>query len=215
MIGGAQGTALMKNGNKISSVADLIVDAAVRRVGNNGKIYTFRSDRYFRFSDAASIPTEIDNSYPEVISGNGYAGVPTDLDAAVVASKDSKLYLFKGNLLYHFTDSKSRVENGYPKKISEEWPRIPDNLDAALLYDGSTYFFKDDKFWLWNDAEDQVANGYPKSISEEWLGIPSNVDAAMTDLDGNAYFFVGKQYYKYQSDNYPRSVCEDFPGLCF
>ena len=195
------------------SVTDFVVDAAFRRSNGNGKIYIYRGGRYFR-SSATSSEFEVENGYPELISGAGFAGAPHDLNAAVVASKDSKIHFFKGSLHYYYDDGKIRVGNGYPKQISEEWPGLPDCLDAALQFNESTYFFKGDEYWLWDDVEDQVADGYPKPIYKDWPGIPNNVDAALTDSDGNAYFFVGKQYYKYDALNYPKPACDGWAGLC-
>ena len=54
---------------------------------------------------------------------------------------------------------------GYPRKISDDWSGLPDNIDAAVTWTDNkkTYFFKDNQYWKFDNM--QPVDGYPKDIS--------------------------------------------------
>jgi hypothetical protein len=79
----------------------------------------------------------------------------------------------------------------YPKLISDRWPGLPDNVDAAAAHPGGTvFFFKGNKTWSY--AGSSLLQGSPRLISDVWEGMPSNVDAAMFYTRFILYFFRGK-----------------------
>jgi hypothetical protein len=85
--------------------------------------------------------------------------------------------------------------DGYPKLISNRWPGLPDNVDAAAAHPrGTIYFFKDDKTWAYRGLF--PLRGYPKLISVDWKGIPNNVDAAMYYEQSTFFFFKGKSVHR-------------------
>ena len=100
------------------------------------------------------------------------------------------------------------IANGYPRRISRDWDRLPSNLDAAFTWtNGKTYFFKGSKYAIpvlfswshtfimnpnryWRFTNQDMDDGYPKEIEKGFEGIPNNVDAAFV-WTGNEkiYFF--------------------------
>ncbi|XP_033108515.1 matrix metalloproteinase-16-like [Anneissia japonica] len=107
---------------------------------------------------------------------------------------------------------------GYPRKISDFFSTLEDNIDASYeRYDGTIMFFKGDRYWEFNG--NNVLPGFPTSIFN--LGdLPIDLDAALNWGDtGYTYFFKGSQYWRYNEpsgrvdDNYPRSIAAGWPGV--
>ena len=75
-----------------------------------------------------------------------YSGVattkrPTVKPAAPRGNDDGSTFAFKGDKYYKLTEN--AIADGYPKLISEGWPGLPSDIDAAFTYkNGKTYFFK-------------------------------------------------------------------------
>ena len=120
---------------------------------------------------------------------------------------EQRTYGFKGK--YYFQLGEDGILSSYPRLIKEEWPNLPNNIDAALFlpakystrYDASkrkrvrvetspavTFIFKGHQYWKINSM--QIERGYPKRISD-WR-IPSNINAAFFNKrDGRIYFIKG------------------------
>ena len=66
-------------------------------------------------------------------SSSGGQGVEDDgticskLDA-IFATADGTTYVFRGSQYWRLTDS--GVAGGYPRRISQDWPGLPDNIQA-------------------------------------------------------------------------------------
>ena len=127
--------------------------------------------------------------------------------------------IIKGSNYWKLTEDLE--EDGYPRKIQEDWPGLPDNIDAAVTWtdNGMTYFFKGDKYWKFDNQE--PIKDYPKLISEGFDGIPNNVDAAFVwGGNGKIYFFKGVKYFfqifVYNLNGLLKSTAgsADFPPLC-
>jgi hypothetical protein len=79
----------------------------------------------------------------------------------------------------------------YPKLISERWPGLPDNVDAAAARPGgAVFFFKGDKIWEY--AGSSLLRGSPRVISDVLVGMQSKVDAAMFYTRFWLYLFKGE-----------------------
>ena len=83
------------------------------------------------------------------------------------------------------------MASGYPCLISEKWPGLPGNVDAATAtVSGQIYFFKGNKYWIYQDTV--PCNSNPFYISMEWPGIPDNIDAVSSRSRSFFYFFKGE-----------------------
>merc|ERR1712226_306140 len=110
--------------------------------------------------------------------GGGGTGDNSDLCGdskfdAIVGTADGNYYIFKGSNYWLLTDD--NIAAGYPRKISDDWPGLPNNIDAGVTWTNNemTYFFKGSQYWKFSNKE--VQEGYPRSISEGFEGIPNNV----------------------------------------
>ncbi|CAL1292800.1 unnamed protein product [Larinioides sclopetarius] len=104
----------------------------------------------------------------------------------------------------------TRIADGYPRKINEDWEGLPGNLDAALTWtNGNTFFFKENHYWRFKNQK--MYSGYPQEISTGFGGIPNNVDAAfLWGGNGKTYFFKGSAYWRYIDPTGP-PVNIDYP----
>lgn len=90
---------------------------------------------------------------------------------------------------------------GFPKNISEQFPGIPNSVDAA--YDvGEIHFFKGKNFWTFNpNTLPNVKPWYPLPISK-WRGIPDDLDDVYIHPNGTTFFFKDDQYYRFNVSSY-------------
>ena len=132
------------------------------------------------------------------------------LDAAV-QTYDGSSYVFSGDKYWKLTSDS--IAAGFPRKISSDWPGLPDNIDAAVTWRTHkvTYFFKGSQYWRFKDRS--PSPGYPKNIMSSWSGLPANIDAAFSwGRNKDLYFFQGSQYWKYNTrmekvePGYPKSI---------
>ncbi len=82
--------------------------------------------------------------FPLKIDDHKLSGIPSDVDAALTLP-DKKIFFFKDNEFWLWGSS------GYPKKISDKWPGIPDDVDSAFYWThtNKVYFFKGEYFFRW------------------------------------------------------------------
>lgn len=98
----------------------------------------------------------MDGEYPREIS-EGFTGIPDNIDAATVWTGNGKIYFYKGTKFWRFDPAqRPPVKSTYPKLISN-WEGLPDNMDAALAYNGYTYFFKGGAYYRFNDRTFSVS----------------------------------------------------------
>lgn len=123
---------------------------------------------------------------------------------------DGNTYAFKGNKYYRLTEN--AIADGYPKRISDGWPGLPGNVDAAFTYkNGKTYFFKGTQYWRYSGR--QMDGDYPKEISDGFTGIPDNLDAALVwGGNGKIYFYKGSKFWRFDPLKRP-PVKSTYPKL--
>ena len=142
------------------------LDAAVTW-GVNGDSFFFKGNRYWKFANASLV-----SGYPKNISE--WNGLPSNLDAALEWFDNEHLYFFKGAKYWKYSMVEKRVKPGYPKKITNSWPDIPNQIDVAFQWiNKKIYFFKSGKYWRVNDAtlsSQEDGPPYPRNVSGWWFG---------------------------------------------
>jgi len=134
---------------------------------------------------------------------------------AIMRSADGSSYVFKREQYWKLT--KDSVAEGYPRRIADDWPGLPSELDAAFTWEntGATYFFRGNNYWKFQNRS--PAPGYPKTIQEGFPGIPSGVDSAFVwGGNGKIYFTKNDKYWKFdpernphvQESHYPKPISE-------
>ena len=129
---------------------------------------------------------------------------------AIFMTEDQRAYVFRKD--YYLVLGRGGIMDGYPRKIRDDWPQLPDNIDAAITYDtlyGYVYdwsqskyfktkvlderifFFKGNQAYLYY-ADKKLERGYPKSISDAFPGLPNNIDGAFRwSRNDRPYFMKG------------------------
>ncbi|WP_211828910.1 hemopexin repeat-containing protein [Kistimonas asteriae] len=156
-------------------------------------------------------------------------------DAGMAATKwdNGKVYFFRGNQYYRFDLGNDSVDSGYPAGISGGWSGLDrftggaSDIDAVINWgNGKAYFFKDDEYIRYDIDADRADDGYPMKIAEQWpelakfQGGARDIDAAINWSNGNAYFFKGAEYIRYNLSSgkvdvgYPMLISDTtWPGL--
>ena len=126
-----------------------------------------------------------------------------------------RTFFFKGAYYARLTKV-GEMASGHPRRISDDWPGLPSNIDAALYWapvvsyrdvDGvrrrtitrtsRTYFFRGSQYWRYENM--RLLAGYPKSISSGFRGLPDNIDAAFVwGANDKTYFIKGTSKLVYQ-----------------
>jgi hypothetical protein len=178
----------------------------------DGAVYFIRGDKYVRY-DRAARKADTPEQVSELIPGLSELGFER-ADAAfrgayLVSAKgeklDRKLFLFRKNRFIRLDLDKWRVDEGYPKLISEGWPGVTfEQIDAVLATDPETvYFFYGNQYIRFNPLKNRADAGYPLLISKRWVGVTfERIDAALYWGNGTAYFFKEDQHIRYDLANY-------------
>lgn len=142
---------------------------------------------------------------------------------AVAVKLDARrLYFFHGNTYVRYDMGTDRAVEGYPFKISGNWPGLwSQNIDAAVNWgNGKVYFFKGDEYIRYDIALDKSDPGYPKKIKDNWPGLwNADLNSVVNWDNGKVYFFKGDEYIRYdiasdKSDpGYPKKIKDNWPGL--
>ena len=130
-------------------------------------MYFFGNDKYFKYQGGELSEGIMMNDKDE----SEFQGLPTKFDCAMNSEENSIIVIFKGNDVYNFSLATKDMISGYPKKIEDEYPEIPNNLDACVLFEENVYFFKNNLVYRLDfalDTSNKVADGYPKKIQEEF-----------------------------------------------
>jgi Hemopexin/Astacin (Peptidase family M12A) len=138
---------------------------------------------------------------------------------------NGKAYFFKGAQYMRYDPKTDKVDPGYPKAITGNWPGFPAGfaagVSAAVLWtNGKAYFFKGNQYIRYSLSGDKVDPGYPKAIAGNWPGLwADNIDAAVVWPNGKAYFFRGPNYMRYDiatdkvDSGYPKAITGNWPGF--
>ncbi|XP_071808779.1 matrix metalloproteinase-19-like [Asterias amurensis] len=176
-----------------------------------------RSTYIFEGSDVWKVEqgaNAIADGFPKSIAST-FAGLPSDLDAALYYPRNQRTYFFKGSQYWRFNNE--AADAGYPRDIGDNWVGLPDDLDAAFVWSGNgrIYFIKGDEYYRFSS---RVDTGYPRPLSV-W-NIPGNqVSAATQWINSRTYFLTSSgDYYRFNDRNfdvdagYPRDVATNWQG---
>ena len=129
---------------------------------------------------------------------------------------------------------KMAPRTGAAFNIAQNWHQLPKgfegDFDACLNgggpFAGNMYIFKGKQYIKYSWNTDRAEPGYPKTIAGNWPGMPqdfcSDIDAAVNGMgpfSGNAYFFKGGSYVKFDWANdrayadCPKRIAGNWPGL--
>jgi matrix metalloproteinase-14 (membrane-inserted) len=79
--------------------------------------------------------------------GDGFTGVPDNIDSAFVWGGNGKIYFFKGDEYWKFDPSrKPPVRSVYPRPLTN-WDLPADVGGAVKWKNGYTYFFHGDEYY--------------------------------------------------------------------
>jgi len=156
---------------------------------NNGVIYMFAGDKYYRYDEDIH---NINEKYPKKIE-EFWKGVPDSIDD-VFMDKEERTYFIKDGLAYQFVQAQSSAR--YPKPISTIWKGVPDSVRAGFQYsDGYLYLFDDKVYYKVNTTTETVVAGYPQLMSSRFKGVPEDVASALTWYNDDVYFFKNESYW--------------------
>ena len=154
--------------------------------------FPLQKERYFVF-DASSDPHYKRggifnlNINPSMSYHVGFRGLKHHryIDAAMVmrykGARRRASFIFQDEWVYkwdlldanwdrHLIPSE-RVAKDWPKKISEVFPGLPNNIDTAFTWgvDGNTYFFKGEHQYVWNRRTNRVDG--PTPFFNDWKDV--------------------------------------------
>ncbi|XP_066556189.1 matrix metalloproteinase-20-like [Amia ocellicauda] len=136
------------------------VDAAYE-VPEKGTAYLFKGSNYWTSRGLQTI------GGPRSITDFGLPSRVRHVDAAVYLKDTKQTLFFVGNDLYSFNQANSQLEEGYPKKIEEEFSGIRGKVDAAVEVNGFLYLFSGpNAYKLDSEREDVIRIVKANS----WLG---------------------------------------------
>lgn len=121
----------------------------------------------------------------------------------VIAYLGNRLFVFKGKFVTELDFNTKTKKMGFPKKIENLFPEIPQNIDAAYVHPTNKdfYFFKDKLVYRFRPIPSnagaslgKLLSGYPKNISTEFKGAPDYPDVVFTvpDEKERRYTFIAK-----------------------
>jgi hypothetical protein len=142
----------------------------------------------------------------------------------------TKVYMFFNQQYLRYDRGNDRADEGYPLSIGDHWPGFSaagfdTGVDAGIDWgNGKAYFFKGSQYLRYDIAQDKVEDGYPLPIGGQWpgfteAGFDSGIDTCINWGDGNAYFFKGDKYLRYNiaqdkvDAGYPLNTAEFWPGF--
>ncbi|AWW74245.1 hypothetical protein CD351_07355 [Erythrobacter sp. KY5] len=176
-------------------------DAAVNHP--NGKIYFFKGDRYWRYDPAKNA---VDHTNVRKIGKDGWQGVPTNLDAALLHPKNGKIYFFKGNRYWRFDPSAGidRVDHDDVRTIgSSGWGGVRGDIDAAVVHPNGTHalFFYGPYYrtYRFGGSAGALMNLRDPRDGTQFPYLYGNFNAVVIDpASKNGHFFTAEHW---QADN--------------
>ncbi|XP_078515686.1 matrix metalloproteinase-18-like [Lissotriton helveticus] len=170
-----------------------------------GAIYAFKGKHFWELNQLSKTLTP-KKGYPQLITSKWK--LPASIDASIrmqnpAGDQDGKIFFFKGDQYWKF--DQDQMEAGYPKKIKDGFPGVPDNVDAAftqpaiiaksgkVIRGERLFFIKGDQYVLYDAA---IGNSTePQSLLEQWVGAQTPISAALS-YKNEIYLISAKKFQK-------------------
>ncbi|XP_071965059.1 macrophage metalloelastase-like isoform X2 [Antedon mediterranea] len=110
--------------------------------------------------------TKINN--PQLISNLGKR-MPPKVDAAFYSSTENKAYLFLDDSVWRYDEMIRKVDNGYPKPISVEFPGIGSKVDMAFRGEQDSVYFVTNRVLRQVDLVHRRVTKEPIFLAEAFL----------------------------------------------
>ena len=105
------------------------------------KILVFRNSHYMILNDNGVEP---DYPQPNTNFMQFEGKVDACFSLAATSQLPFRLYLFQGDKVFLYEENSQNLRAGYPKKISDVFHNVPNNVDSAFMWSGNgrIYFTK-------------------------------------------------------------------------
>ena len=143
-------------------------------VWNNGKAFFFRGDEYIRYD---LYQNRVEPGYPQKLDSGNWLGWPEHfhqgIDAAVLWN-NGKAYFFRGDEYIRYDIYQEMIDPGYPKKIKESWPGLPQqfttDINAVIqLNNQQAYFFHNDEYIKYDILQNCTLSTSPHKVNDNWF----------------------------------------------
>ena len=145
--------------------------------------------------------SELDNElgkYSKQITFDNLCGKNSKIDA-ITRTEFGNSFVLKENLIWHIkglTNWRIVDYDGWPKKITQIFADLSDNIDSAYFTQNHYFFTKGELIWKYKVNEKKLfdyklVSGYPKLLAIEFPKIPfKSVDSAFS-IGESVFFFKG------------------------
>ncbi|XP_026502783.1 interstitial collagenase-like, partial [Terrapene carolina triunguis] len=113
---------------------------AAYEIDKKDQVFLFKGNQYWVVSGYSVHP-----GFPRNIHTLGFPRYVKTIDAAVYDENTKKTYFFVGDKYWSYDEVTESMEKGYPRRISVDFPRIGNKVDAAFQEKGNFYFFHGSK----------------------------------------------------------------------
>ncbi len=109
----------------------------------------------------------------------------SDVDSALALRSEGLTYFFNGALCWRYDGNAMQMEDGYPRKISDEWKGGPKKVDAAFRFKGVTFLVRGNQYWSYSDGSMKADSKEPRWFTVDFLGCPPDTVVETDEDNGN------------------------------
>ncbi|XP_005329151.3 macrophage metalloelastase [Ictidomys tridecemlineatus] len=101
------------------------------------QVFLFKDDKYWLLSNLRLQP-----NYPKSIYSLGFPKYVKKIDGAVFNPLLYKTYFFVNSWYWRYDERNQRMDPGYPRQITKNFPGIGPKIDAVFYFKRNYYFFQ-------------------------------------------------------------------------
>ncbi|CAM5075852.1 unnamed protein product [Eretmochelys imbricata] len=135
---------------------------AAYEIYKKDQVFLFKGNQYWVVKGEFVQP-----GFPRNIHALGFPRYVKKIDAAVFDGNTKKTYFFVGDKYWSYDEVTESMEKGYPRRISVDFPRIGNKVDAAFQEKGHFYFFHGSKQYEIDTKSKKVIR---EMKSNSWFG---------------------------------------------